>query len=108
MGEHKQDYRNIQRPLSMSKITTIIDETETHFELETTGKSILDAALDAGVDAPYSCKGGVCTSCMGKLLEGTVKMDANYALTDKEVNAGFILCCQAHPTSEAVKITWDI
>ena len=92
----------------MAKITTIIDETETHFVLETEGKSILDAAIDAGVDAPYSCKGGVCTSCMAKLLEGTVKMDANYALTDKEVSNGFILCCQAHPTSENVKLTWDI
>ena len=92
----------------MAKITTIIDETETHFELAEQGKSILDAAIDAGVDAPYSCKGGVCTSCMGKVLEGTVKMDANYALTDKEIAAGFVLCCQAHPTSETVKITWDI
>ncbi len=92
----------------MAKITTIIDETETHFELPEQGKSILDGAIDAGVDAPYSCKGGVCTSCMAKLLEGTVKMDANYALTDKEVSNGFILCCQAHPTSENVKLTWDI
>jgi ring-1,2-phenylacetyl-CoA epoxidase subunit PaaE len=45
---------------------------------------------------------------MGKVLEGTVKMDANYALTDKEIAAGFVLCCQSHPTSETVKITWDI
>ncbi|MFN5293957.1 MAG: 2Fe-2S iron-sulfur cluster-binding protein [Flavobacteriales bacterium] len=92
----------------MAKVTTLIDETETTFELDVQGKTILDAAIDAGVDAPYSCKGGVCTSCMAKLMEGTVKMDANYALTDKEVAAGFILCCQAHPTSDTVKLTWDI
>jgi ring-1,2-phenylacetyl-CoA epoxidase subunit PaaE len=92
----------------MAKVTTLIDETETTFELDVQGKTILDAAIDAGVDAPYSCKGGVCTSCMAKLVEGTVKMDANYALTDKEVASGFILCCQAHPTSETVKLTWDI
>lgn len=92
----------------MAKVTTLIDETETTFELDIQGKTILDAAIDAGVDAPYSCKGGVCTSCMAKLLEGTVKMDANYALTDKEVASGFILCCQAHPTSDTVKLTWDI
>ena len=92
----------------MAKITTIIDETSTSFDLDTHGKSILDAAIDAGVDAPYSCKGGVCTSCMGKLVEGTVTMDANYALTDKEIAAGFVLCCQAHPTSDSVKINWDI
>jgi ring-1,2-phenylacetyl-CoA epoxidase subunit PaaE len=92
----------------MAKVTTLIDETETTFELDVQGKTILDAAIDAGVDAPYSCKGGVCTSCMAKLVEGTVKMDANYALTDKEVASGFILCCQAHPTSDTVKLTWDI
>jgi len=92
----------------MAKVTTLIDETETTFELDVQGKTILDAAIDAGVDAPYSCKVGVCTSCMAKLMEGTVKMDANYALTDKEVAAGFILCCQAHPTSDTVKLTWDI
>jgi ring-1,2-phenylacetyl-CoA epoxidase subunit PaaE len=45
---------------------------------------------------------------MAKLVEGTVSMDANYALTDKEIAAGFVLCCQAHPTSDSVKITWDI
>jgi ring-1,2-phenylacetyl-CoA epoxidase subunit PaaE len=92
----------------MAKVTAIIDETKTNFELAEQGKSILDAAIDAGMDAPYSCKGGVCTSCMAKVLEGTVKMDANYALTDKEVNNGFILCCQAHPTSDTLVITWDI
>ena len=92
----------------MAKVTTVIDETETTFELDVQGISILDAAIDAGVDAPYSCKGGVCTSCMGKLVEGTVKMDANYALTDKEIAAGFVLCCQGHPTSDSVTISWDI
>ena len=75
----------------MTKVTAIIDETETHFELAENGKSLLDAAIDAGMDAPYSCKGGVCTSCMAKVTEGTVKMDANYALTDKEITNGFIL-----------------
>jgi ring-1,2-phenylacetyl-CoA epoxidase subunit PaaE len=92
----------------MTKVTAIIDETETHFELAENGKSLLDAAIDAGMDAPYSCKGGVCTSCMAKVTEGTVKMDANYALTDKEISNGFILCCQAHPTSEKLVFSWDI
>lgn len=92
----------------MAKVTTTIDGIETTFELNQEGDSILNAALDAGVDAPFSCKGGVCTTCMAKLKEGTVHMDANYALTDKEVDAGFILCCQSHPTSEVVKLTWDI
>jgi ring-1,2-phenylacetyl-CoA epoxidase subunit PaaE len=92
----------------VAKVTTIIDETETTFELTKDGESILNTAIDHGVDAPYSCKGGICTSCKAKLIEGTVEMTANYALTDKEVKNGFILACQSHPTSEVVKITWDI
>jgi len=92
----------------MSKVTVIIDQQETSFELAEHADSILDTALDNGVDAPFSCKGGVCTTCRAKLLDGTVNMDANYALTDKEVSQGYILCCQSHPTSEVVKLTWDI
>ncbi len=92
----------------MAKVTVVIDQTETELEVPRDGVALLDAALDAGIDAPYSCKGGVCTSCKAKLIEGTVSMDANYALTDKEVNQGYILCCQSHPTSDVVKFTWDI
>lgn len=91
----------------VATITARIDDTETTFQLPTDGDSILDGALNQGVDAPYSCKGGICTSCRAKLLEGTVHMNVNYALTDKEIQKGYILCCQSHPTSEFVKITWD-
>jgi ring-1,2-phenylacetyl-CoA epoxidase subunit PaaE len=91
----------------VAKVTTRIDDTEVKFDLPTDGDSILNAALNIGVDAPYSCKGGICTSCRAKVLEGTVKMNVNYALTDKELKQGYILACQSHPTSEVVKITWD-
>jgi ring-1,2-phenylacetyl-CoA epoxidase subunit PaaE len=91
----------------MAKVTVVIDGVETSFELSQEGNTILDAALDAGVDAPYSCKGGVCTTCMGKVLQGEVKMDKNFALTDKEVSGGMVLCCQAHPISDDVRISWD-
>jgi ring-1,2-phenylacetyl-CoA epoxidase subunit PaaE len=91
----------------MAKVTVVIDGVETSFELNQEGNTILDAALDAGVDAPYSCKGGVCTTCMGKVLLGEVKMDKNFALTDKEVSGGKVLCCQAHPISDDVRISWD-
>jgi ring-1,2-phenylacetyl-CoA epoxidase subunit PaaE len=91
----------------MAKVTVVIDGVETSFELSQDGNTILDAALDAGVDAPYSCKGGVCTTCMGKVLQGEVKMDKNFALTDKEVSGGMVLCCQAHPISDDVRISWD-
>jgi ring-1,2-phenylacetyl-CoA epoxidase subunit PaaE len=91
----------------VAKVTTRIDDTEVTFDLPTDGDSILNAALNIGVDAPNSCKGGICTSCRAKVLEGTVKMNVNYALTDKELKQGYILACQSHPTSEVVKITWD-
>lgn len=90
-----------------SKVTVILYGVETQFNLSTKGKTILDAALDAGVDVPFACKGAVCCTCRGKILEGTVKMDQNFALTDQEVEEGFILTCQSHPTSEIVRVDYD-
>lgn len=91
----------------ISKVTTILDDTTASFELPADGESILNGALNVGVDAPYSCKGGICTTCRAKVLEGEVHMHVNYALTDKEIKQGYILACQSHPRSENVKITWD-
>lgn len=80
---------------------------ETEFELETSGISVLEAAIEAGVDAPFSCKGAVCCTCRAKVLEGKVKMNANYALTDTEVAEGYVLTCQSHPLTETVVIDYD-
>lgn len=90
-----------------SKITIILDEEEFNFDLKKDGNVILDAAIDAGADAPFSCKGGICTTCRAKLIEGTVVMSTNFALTDGEIADGFILTCQSHPTSEKVVISYD-
>lgn len=90
-----------------SKITVLQYGIETNFELKTSSISILDAAIEAGVDAPFSCKGAVCCTCRAKVLEGKVKMDANFALTDAEVEEGFILTCQSHPITEKVVIDYD-
>ncbi|MGZ3864552.1 MAG: 2Fe-2S iron-sulfur cluster-binding protein [Bacteroidia bacterium] len=90
-----------------SKVTVSLYGIETEFELKTEGASILDAAIDAGVDAPFSCKGAVCCTCRAKVLEGKVKMDANFALTDAEVADGFVLTCQAHPLTEKVVLDYD-
>ena len=92
---------------SMSHIKVILDGSETEFDLSSDGAVILDAALDAGVDVPFACKGAVCCTCRAKLVEGKVKMDANYALTDSEVKAGFILTCQAHPFTPVVVVYYD-
>ncbi len=72
------------------------------------GKSILDMLIDLKKDAPYSCTSGACSTCMAKLTKGTVEMDACYALDEDEIKAGYILTCQAHPSSSEVEITYDV
>lgn len=89
-----------------TKVTIVLDGEET--ELTITGnETVLDAALDAGLDAPYACTGGSCCTCRAKLMEGSVEMDVNYALTDQEVEDGYILTCQSHPTSPKIIVDYD-
>ena len=90
-----------------SEVKVVQYGIETTMTLNTDGLSILDAAIEAGVDAPFSCKGAVCCTCRAKVLEGKVKMDANYALTEAEVEEGFVLTCQAHPLTANVVIDFD-
>ncbi len=71
-------------------------------------KTILDALLDLKLDAPYSCTAGACSTCMAKVVKGSVKMEACYALDDDEIAEGYILSCQAHPTSEELEITFEV
>jgi ring-1,2-phenylacetyl-CoA epoxidase subunit PaaE len=71
------------------------------------GESILDAALRAGMDLPFACKGGMCSTCRAKLVEGDALMDVNYSLEPWELKAGFILTCQARPVSEKVMVDYD-
>ena len=81
-------------------VFVVLDGLTTKVKVKKDGKSILDAALDAGLDAPFSCQGGVCCSCRCKMDKGTASMDINYALEEDEVENGFILSCQAHPTGD--------
>ncbi len=92
----------------VSQITVILDGDETTFELASDGKNILDAAMDQDLDVPFSCKGAVCCTCRAKVLEGKVQMKANYALTEEEVEEGFILTCQAHPLTPVVVVDYDV
>jgi ring-1,2-phenylacetyl-CoA epoxidase subunit PaaE len=71
------------------------------------GEAILDAALRAGVDLPFACKGGMCSTCRAKLVEGEAQMEVNYSLEPWETKAGFILTCQAKPCSERVVVDYD-
>lgn len=90
-----------------SNVRVILDGEEIDFKLKSNGKPILDILDKEGFDAPYSCRGGVCCSCKAKVLKGHATMTMNYALTDEEVAAGYILVCQAHPASEELTVSFD-
>ena len=89
-----------------TEVTVLLDDEELCFTMDQKD-DILAAALRNNVDAPYSCQGGVCSSCLGKVTQGTAVMVKNSILTDDEVNDGFILTCQAHPTSSKISIDFD-
>lgn len=91
-----------------SQITVIMDGDEFEFELSSEGDFILDAAMDAGADAPFSCKGAVCCTCKAQVIEGKATMELNYSLSDAEVEDGYILTCQAHPASEKLVVDYDV
>ena len=71
------------------------------------GEAVLDAALRAGMDLPFACKGGMCSTCRARVVEGAVEMTVNYSLEPWELAAGFVLTCQAHPTTPRVVIDYD-
>ncbi|XOV68951.1 MAG: 2Fe-2S iron-sulfur cluster-binding protein [Fluviicola sp.] len=89
-----------------SQVTVVMDSDEENFELDSS-KTLLEGALNEGIDAPYSCRGGVCSTCKAKITEGSASMKINYSLTDQEVEEGFVLTCQAHPTSEKLTFNYD-
>ncbi len=89
-----------------TEITVMLDDEETTFEMRK-DEFVLDAALAKGLDAPYSCQGGICSSCLARVTEGSATMERNNILDDEEVREGLILTCQAHPTSDVIKIDFD-
>ena len=89
-----------------SKVKVIVDDEE--FELEMSQEqTLLEAALKADIDAPYSCQGGICSSCIARLTEGSASMAQNNILTDNEVAEGLVLTCQAHPTTPTLVVDFD-
>lgn len=103
----KTEKKKANKDSVKSTVTVVLDGDETHFDVATSGKNILDAALDAGADVPFACKGAVCCTCRAKVMEGKAEMDMNYALTDEEVEEGYVLTCQTHPTSEKLVVSYD-
>ena len=90
-----------------SDVTVVMDGRSSQFELSADGENVLDAGINQGLDLPYSCKGGVCSTCKAKLLEGEVDMDITHGLEAAELEQGFILTCQAHPISDKVVVDFD-
>jgi ring-1,2-phenylacetyl-CoA epoxidase subunit PaaE len=88
-------------------VTVIIDGNHAGFTMEKDRESILDAGLRHGIDMRYSCKGGVCSTCRCKVLDGKVDMDVNHALEDYEIARGFVLSCQSFPVTDSVTIDFD-
>ena len=89
-----------------TKITIMVDDEETTFEMSQK-QTVLEAALKQGVDAPYSCQGGICSSCLARITKGSAEMKKNSILTDGEIAEGLILTCQAHPTSAEIYVDYD-
>jgi ring-1,2-phenylacetyl-CoA epoxidase subunit PaaE len=90
-----------------ARVSVKLDGVVFDFDLNYESESILDAALKQGADLPYACKGGVCTTCKAKLIEGEINMDVNWGLEPDEVARGFILTCQSHPKTDKVVIDFD-
>ena len=95
-----------ETPSENAKIKVLVDDEEFEFEMSKE-QTILEAALKQDIDAPYSCQGGICSSCIARISEGEVKMRQNNILTDGEVADGLGLTCQAHPTSDSLVVDYD-
>jgi ring-1,2-phenylacetyl-CoA epoxidase subunit PaaE len=89
-----------------TKISILVDSEETTFEMSQQ-QTLLEAALKQGLDVPYSCQGGICSSCICKITEGAAEMKKNQILNDAEVAEGLTLACQAYPTTTTIKIDFD-
>jgi ring-1,2-phenylacetyl-CoA epoxidase subunit PaaE len=91
----------------LCEATIVVDGRARTLELPKNSVSLLDAALKEGLELPYACKAGVCSTCRAMLSEGQVDMDANYALEDYEIARGYILTCQSYPTTDRVVVDFD-
>lgn len=89
------------------EVTVVLDGATRSYMLEKASESILEAGLKAGIELPYSCKSGVCSTCRAKIVSGEVDMDVNFALEDYEVARGFVLTCQSYAVTDRVTVDYD-
>lgn len=104
----KRAERLAQQNVEGTEITIVDGGKDFHFTMTKEYDNILDAALGAGADLPFACKGGVCSTCKCEVKEGTVEMKINYALEEFEVAKNWVLSCQAVPTSDKVVVDFDV
>jgi ring-1,2-phenylacetyl-CoA epoxidase subunit PaaE len=102
----KKEKKGSSSKQNLSSVTVVLDGEKTHFE-QKPNDFVLDAALAAGADIPYACKGAVCCTCRAKVLEGDIEMSMNYSLTEEEVEEGYVLSCQSMPRSSNVVMSFD-
>ncbi|MBL4604133.1 MAG: phenylacetate-CoA oxygenase/reductase subunit PaaK [Flavobacteriaceae bacterium] len=111
-GDSEKDSKHIAQVLEQkvegTEVTIIDGGKEFHFVMDEDFDTILDGALAAGADLPFACKGGVCSTCKCRVIEGSVEMKINYALDDKEVKQNLVLSCQAVPTTEKIVVDFDV
>ena len=102
-----EDEKEIKADLDgKTQVSITIDDEDFEFSMDQK-EIVLDRALEEDIDVPYSCQGGICSSCMARITEGKAEMSKNQILTDEEIDEGFILTCQAHPTTPTLKIDFD-
>jgi ring-1,2-phenylacetyl-CoA epoxidase subunit PaaE len=105
-------HTHVPRPLpaaaqAQCEVSVVVDGTLRTFAAEKGRENVIDAGLRQGIELPYSCKGGVCSTCRCLLVDGEVDMDVNFALEDYEVARGFVLACQSYPVSDKVTLDFD-
>ncbi len=88
-------------------MATIIHDGQTRIVPVAAGEAVLDAALRAGMDLPWSCRGGMCSTCRARVVTGAVEMTQNFSLEKWETDAGYVLSCQAHPVSAEITLDYD-
>ncbi len=98
----------LEKKVDGVEVTIIDGSKEFHFVLGDDHDNVLDGAIAAGADLPFACKGGVCSTCKCKVEEGSVEMKVNYALTDDEVDKGYVLSCVSVPTSKNLVVNFDV
>jgi ring-1,2-phenylacetyl-CoA epoxidase subunit PaaE len=107
--KHEHKPRKVEQGARhQTEVTVIMDGSAVSYTMDKEKESVLDAGLRAGLEMRWSCKGGVCSTCRCKVLEGQVEMDVNYALEDYEVARGFVLSCQSFPLTDKVVLDFDV